>query len=180
MRGCANALCRCKQYTLTPNDFSSRGALLTISKRLTDPRVADLQLVLPFDLRNKSRLRTSVNGEEAGLILERGTVLRGGDLLLADDGRVIEIVAASETVSTVRSRDGGNLARAAYHLGNRHVALQVGADWLRYQHDHVLDDMVRGLGFSIAIEEAPFEPEGGAYGAGAHQHSILLTHHHHG
>lgn len=154
--------------------------MLTISKRLTDSRTADLRLELPFDLRNRSRLRTSLNGEEAGLFLERGTVLRGGDLLLADDGRVIEVVAAKETVSTVRSSDAGQLARAAYHLGNRHVALQIGDGWLRYQHDHVLDDMVRGLGFSIAIDEAPFEPEAGAYGAGAHQHSILLTNHSHG
>jgi urease accessory protein len=156
--------------------------MLTISRRLTESRVADLRLVLPFDLRNKSRLRTSLaDGEEAGLFLERGTVLRGGDLLLADDGRVIEIVAAQEMVSTVRVGGSGSLARAAYHLGNRHVALQIGEQWLRYQHDHVLDDMVRGLGFSVTIEEAAFEPEAGAYGAGSHQHSILLTHgHHHG
>lgn len=155
--------------------------MLTISQRLTDERTADLRLVLPFDLRNKSRLRTSLDGEEAGLFLERGTVLRGGDLLLADDGRVVEIVAATEQVSTVRAADSGTLARAAYHLGNRHIALQVGEGWLRYQHDHVLDDMVRGLGFTIVIEEAPFEPEAGAYGAGSHHHTILLKHsHHHG
>jgi urease accessory protein len=157
--------------------------MLTISQKLKDPRTADLKLILPFQSRSKSRLRTSVEGEEAGLFLERGTVLRGGDLLLADDGRVIEVVAAPETVSTVREAGGGNLARAAYHLGNRHVALQIGGHWLRYQHDHVLDDMVRGLGFTVEIEQAPFEPEAGAYGAGSHQHqhSILLTHgHQHG
>jgi len=157
--------------------------MLRISRKLTESCPADLQLVLPFESRNKSRLRTSVSGEEAGLFLERGTVLRGGDLLLADDGRVIEVVAAPETVSTVRAAAGGSLARAAYHLGNRHVALQIGDRWLRYQHDYVLDDMVRGLGFSIEVEEAPFEPEAGAYGAGSHQHqhSILLTHgHRHG
>jgi urease accessory protein len=146
--------------------------LLTITQRLVESRAASLQLVLPFDLRNKSRLRTTLDGEDVGLFLERGTVLRGGDRLLADDGRVIEVVAADETVSTVRAAAGGNLARAAYHLGNRHVALQVGDAWLRYQHDHVLDDMVRGLGFSITVEEAQFEPEAGAYGA--HQHSALL------
>ena len=152
--------------------------MLTISQRLTERRSADLQLVLPFESRKKSRLRTSVAGEEAGLFLERGTTLRGGDLLLADDGRVIEIVAAPETVSTVRAGQSSSLARAAYHLGNRHVALQVGDEWLRYQHDHVLDEMVRGLGFSVTIDEAAFEPEAGAYGAGSHQHSILLTHGH--
>jgi urease accessory protein len=160
--------------------------MLTISTKLTgtaiQPREADLKLTLPFQSRSKSRLRTEVNGEEAGLFLERGTVLRGGDLLQADDGRVIEIVAAPETVSTVRAAGGGDLARAAYHLGNRHVALQIGDRWLRYQHDHVLDEMVRGLGFTVEIEQSPFEPEAGAYGAGSHQHQhgILLTHGHHG
>lgn len=155
--------------------------MLTISSRLSGTRAADLQLVLPFELRTKSRLRTSIAGEDAGLFLERGTVLRGGDLLLAEDGRVIEIIAATERVSTVRATESGNLARAAYHLGNRHVALQVGDGWLRYQHDHVLDDMVRGLGFAITIDDAPFEPESGAYGAGSHHHTILLKHaHQHG
>lgn len=150
--------------------------MLSISRKLQEQRPADLQLVLPFEQRNKSRLRTTLaSGEEAGLILERGSVLRGGDLLLADDGRVVKIVAAPETVSTVRSDDPWQLARASYHLGNRHVALQIGQGWLRYLHDHVLDDMVRGLGLSIAVEEAPFEPEAGAYGAHSHgsSHSLI-------
>lgn len=150
--------------------------MLNISGKLQEQRPADLQLVLPFEQRSKSRLRTTLaNGEEAGLFLERGSVLRGGDLLLADDGRVVEIVAAPETVSTVRSDDPGQLARACYHLGNRHVALQIGQGWVRYLHDHVLDDMVRGLGLSIAVEEAPFEPEAGAYGAHSHgaSHSLI-------
>jgi len=156
--------------------------MLTISNKLKERRSADAQLTLPFQLRSKSRLLTALdNGEEVGLVLERGSVLRGGDLLLADDGRVIEIVAAPETVSTVRSGDPWQLARASYHLGNRHVGLQVGQGWLRYQHDHVLDDMVRGLGMTVTIEEAPFEPEGGAYGAVPHQHGNVLRHgHHHG
>jgi urease accessory protein len=110
-------------------------------------------------------------GEEAGFFLERGTVLRGGDLLLADDGRVVEVVAAAETVSTVKSSNAQQLARASYHLGNRHVALQVGEGWVRYRHDHVLDDMVRGLGLAVIVEQAPFEPEAGAYGASSHGHS---------
>jgi urease accessory protein len=69
----------------------------------------------------------------------------------------------------VTSEDAWQLARASYHLGNRHVALQIGRGWVRYQHDHVLDDMVRGLGLTVTIEQAPFEPEAGAYG-GAHTH----------
>jgi len=133
---------------------------------------AERRLILPFGERSKSRLLALLdNGEEAGLFLERGSVLRHGDLLLADDGRVIEVQAASETVSTVHTADAVMLARASYHLGNRHVALQIGAGWLRYQHDHVLDDMLRGFGLEVQVDEAPFEPEGGAYVAASHSHS---------
>jgi urease accessory protein len=152
--------------------------MLTISKRLTDrPARIDAQLILPFELRTRSRLRTMLsNGEEAGLVLERGTVLRGGDVLAADDGRTIEVVAAQEEVSTARASDASQLARVAYHLGNRHVALQIGEGWLRYQHDHVLDEMVIGLGSTVTVEHAPFEPEAGAYAA--HSHSPLLAQSH--
>jgi urease accessory protein len=152
--------------------------MLTIFKRLTrdEAKRIDAQLVLPFELRSKSRLRSHLSsGEEVGLLLERGTVLRGGDLLSSDDGRTIEIVAANETVSTVTAHDPGQLARVAYHLGNRHVALQVGTGWVRYLHDHVLDDMVRELGSSVTVEDAPFEPEAGAYG---HSRSPLAPHSH--
>ena len=143
--------------------------MLSISRRLSESRPSDAQLVLPFDLRSRSRFRARlVSGEEVGIILERGQILRGGDLLLADDGRVIEVAAASETVSTVRSIEPLRLARAAYHLGNRHVTLQIGDGWLRYRHDHVLDDMVLGLGLQVDVEQAQFEPEGGAYRAGGH------------
>ena len=148
--------------------------MLTVRQRLNASACAAAspaaeKLVLPFELRQKSRLRArSASGLEIGLFLERGMVLRGGDLLLADDGTVIEVVAAPETVSTVHESDATRLARAGYHLGNRHVAVEIGKGWLRYGHDHVLDDMVRGLGLSVVIEEAPFEPEGGAYG---HSHS---------
>lgn len=139
--------------------------MLNITRRLHAKQPAAVQLVLPFELRQKSRLRVRLSsGVEAGLFLERGGVLRGGDLLLADDGTVVEVVAAAETVSTVSALDAGHLLRAAYHLGNRHVPVQIRAGWLRYGHDHVLDDMVRGLGLTVLVEEAPFEPESGAYG----------------
>ena len=148
--------------------------MLTIRERIVSSSQSPAaQLVLPFELRQKSRLRARLStGAEAGLLLERGTVLRGGDLLRADDGSVIEVVAALETVSTVRESDAMRLARAGYHLGNRHVAVQIGPGWLRYGHDHVLDDMVRGLGLTVVVEQAPFEPEAGAY---AHDHE---PHHH--
>jgi len=154
--------------------------MLNVTQKLSDARAPSERLVLPFESRQKSRLRTRLaSGVEVGLFLDRGTVLRGGDLLLAGDGTVIEVVAANETVSTVSSQDPAQLARAGYHLGNRHVAVQIGAGWLRYRHDHVLDDMVQGLGLSVIVEEAPFEPEGGAY-SHSHSHSLLLMPHSHG
>ena len=151
---------------------------LKLDRTLDHPRAADRSLVLPFGERSKSRLRAVLdNGEEAGLFLERGSVLRHGDLLLADDGRVVEVQAAPETVSTVHTADALMLARASYHLGNRHVALEIGPGWLRYQHDHVLDDMLRGFGLEVVIEQIPFEPEGGAYVAASH-HTHAHAHQH--
>ena len=158
--------------------------LLTATERLSERRSADAQLVLPFELRSRSRFRARLgSGEEIGVLLPRGQVLRGGDLLRVTDGRVVEIAAASEAVSTVDSADATALARAAYHLGNRHVALQIGDGWLRYLHDHVLDEMVRGLGLQVRCEQAPFEPEGGAYssssgGSASHDHPHRHAHSH--
>ena len=141
--------------------------MLTISERLQQPRAPDARLVLPFEVRSRSRFRAQLSGgEQVGVILPRGQILRGGDQLLAPDGRVIEIAAAPETVSILRSADLRWLARAAYHLGNRHVALQIGEGWLRYSHDHVLDEMLQGLGLEVTVEQAPFEPEAGAYHSG--------------
>ncbi len=141
--------------------------MLTISQRLQAVRPADARLVLPFELRSRSRFRARLaSGEEVGVMLARGQILRGGDLLLAADGRVIEVEASAESVSTVQAADARALARAAYHLGNRHVALQIGDGWLRYRHDHVLDEMLRGFGLQVRVEQAPFEPEAGAYPAG--------------
>jgi urease accessory protein len=150
---------------------------LRLDKATDHPRLAERRLRLPFGERSKSRLRAVLdNGEEAGLFLERGTILRNGDLLLADDGRVVEVEADCESVSTVHTDDPLLLARACYHLGNRHVALQIGTGWLRYQHDHVLDDMLRGFGLAVRVELAPFEPEGGAYVS--HAHATSHTHSH--
>lgn len=112
------------------------------------------------------------SGEEAGLFLERGIVLRGGDVLSSDDGSLVRVMAAPETVSTVRCDNPLQLARICYHLGNRHVALEINKDQVRYPHDHVLDAMLQGMGLDVKVEEAPFEPETGAYGDGhgGHHH----------
>lgn len=153
--------------------------MITISQRLSDRRAAQAQLILPFELRQKSRLRTALStGEEVGLNLDRGYILRGGDQLLADDGRVVEIIASPEQVSVVTSNDPLQLARAAYHLGNRHVSVQIGPGWLRYLHDHVLDEMVIGLGLPVAIDTLPFEPEAGAYSGHSHANILLKAHSH--
>jgi urease accessory protein len=145
--------------------------ILSINELLDESAKSDATLTLSFEQRQKSRLRVTLdNGEEAGLSLPRGTVLRSGDQLRAEDGRVIEVCAAAEPVTTASTRDTHLLARAAYHLGNRHVALQIGEGWVRYLADHVLDAMVGGLGLGIVHEERPFEPEIGAYSGSSHDH----------
>jgi urease accessory protein len=151
--------------------------MLTLSEllveRLGEVCSAGDELVLPYELRSRSRLRARLaSGEEVAIALPRGQILRGGDLLRASDGRVVEVRAAEESVSTVHSADARALLRAAYHLGNRHVALQLGEGWVRYSHDHVLDDLVARLGLAVTVGQAPFEPEAGAYrGGAAHEHS---------
>ena len=127
-----------------------------------------MKLILPFEQRQKSRLRARLeNGEEVALILPRGKVLRGGERVTATDGREVEIVAAPEKLLHIESTE---LARVAYHLGNRHVPLQVGQGFLRIAEDHVLEEMARKLGARVSHVEAPFEPEAGAYG---HQHDEM-------
>jgi urease accessory protein len=121
-------------------------------------------LTLPFATRRRSRFRAVLDsGEQVGVMLGRGTALREGDCLVDERGQTVVIRAAGESVSTVRTADPVALARACYHLGNRHVPLQIAGGWARYQHDHVLDDMVRALGVAVTVEKAAFEPERGAY-----------------
>ena len=140
---------------------------------------ADGRLTLPIEQRVRSRLRVKLDdGRDAGLFLPRGVLLRGGDRLGSDDGLVIEVVAAAETVSTVHCDDPTLLARAAYHLGNRHVPMQIEKGWLRYPHDHVLDGMMRQMDLDVVVEQAPFEPEAGAYQQSAHGHHHSPSHTH--
>ena len=138
----------------------------------------DGSVLLNYAQREKARQRALLSsGEQIAINIKRGQIMRGGDVLKSQQGRCVTVQAAPETVSTVCCEDGLQLTRIAYHLGNRHVWLQVGSGWLRYLHDHVLDDMVRGLGGEVVVEEAPFEPEAGAYG-GQGGHSGHGHHHH--
>jgi len=129
------------------------------------------RLELPFEQRSKSRAKVAlVGGEEVALQLPRGEVLRGGDLVVASDGRVIEVRASPEKLLHISCTSPSALARAAYHLGNRHVAVEVGEGWMRIAADHVLEDMLRGLGATVASVQAAFEPESGAYAGQGHAH----------
>ncbi len=155
--------------------------MIELTHIVNDKHSADGQLTLPIEQRVRSRLRARLDdGRDVGLFLPRGTLLRGGDQLGSDEGLVIKIIAAAETVSTLHCDDPTLLARAAYHLGNRHIPLQIEEGWLRYQHDHVLDDMLRHMGLELVVEQAPFEPEAGAYqqAAEGHHHSHSHAHSH--
>jgi urease accessory protein len=139
--------------------------MITLVKRNNGAAETHGTVCLHWEQRVKSRLRVRLDsGEEAGIFMPRGTVLRGGDMLSSEEGRAVLVLAAPEMVSTVRTGDPLLLARICYHLGNRHVALEIGKDYARYLHDHVLDKMVQGLGGEVELEESPFEPEYGAYG----------------
>jgi urease accessory protein len=132
-------------------------------------RDTDGTVSLDYARREKNRQRTKLeSGESIGIKLKRGTVMRDGDYLRSAAGRVIMVSAAAEAVSTVRIDQPQQLARVAYHLGNRHVWIQVGPTWLRYIADHVLDEMVVGLGCQVILENVAFEPEGGAYQSHGH------------
>ena len=146
--------------------------MLVIEQRCGATQQVDGRLVLPFDLRQKARLRTRLeSGEEVGLFLERGGILRGGDCLRAADGRVIAVVAAPEHVLTIRSENLRELLRVAYHLGNRHVPLEIGDGYVRLAFDAVLRDMAARFAVAVSEEHGPFEPESGAYAhAGSHAH----------
>jgi urease accessory protein len=150
------------------------------------------QLHLPFRLRRNSRQRAALDsGEEVALTLPRGERLRGGDLVVASDGRVIEVIAEPEQVLEVRCADSKALAKAAYLLGDRHVPVEVGEGYLRITADQVLEEMLCGVGATLEALTAPFEPEAGAYGGenhhagdehahGEHNHESGQPEHEHG
>lgn len=155
--------------------------MLEATQRLPAKDVADgpastsaPTLTLTFDQRRKSRYRTHTDcGLELGWFLPRGIVLAAGDLLLCRDGTHIRVKAAQENVSEVHCDNALLISRAAYHLGNRHVPLDIATNRLRYQRDSVLDGMLVGLGLAVQHIQAPFNPENGAYhGHGEHAHDV--------
>jgi urease accessory protein len=128
-------------------------------------------VVLDFDDRHRRRVvMTGTRGLEFLLDLEHAVALRGGDALVLDDGRLIEVVAAPEPLLEIRCSDPQHLVRVAWHLGNRHLPTQITPRGLRIRRDHVIEAMVKGLGARIIEIEAPFDPEGGAYAGGGHAH----------
>lgn len=150
--------------------------MLRIETPYHGSKAATERLVLNFEQRTKSRLSaTLTSGKAATLSLSRGVILRGGDKLEATDGTIVEIVAANEALLEARFTTPLALARAAYHLGNRHVAVEAGREpgengayWLRLYPDHVLEHMLEGLGAESRKRDLPFEPEAGAYAHGHH------------
>jgi urease accessory protein UreE len=152
--------------------------MLTLHTKLEYAEAIDDTLVLDYDRREKCRLRVRLaSGQEAALFMVRGTRLRDGDLLTGPEQKVVRVVAAFEPTYAIRCRDALTLVRCAYHLGNRHTPVAIGVDLLRIRVDQVLREMVEGLGASVTEEDAPFEPEQGAYSGGGHQHgeSSLLA-----
>src|SRR6476659_7224164 len=137
-------------------------------------------VVLDFDDRHRRRMAmTGTRGLEFLLDLENAVALRGGDALVLEDGRLIEVVAAPEPLAEIRGNDPHHLVRVAWHLGNRHLPTQITARGLRIRRDHVIEAMVKGLGARVIEIEAPFDPEGGAYAGGGQGHAAEADPHRH-
>jgi urease accessory protein len=138
-------------------------------------------VVLDFDDRHRRRMAmTGTRGLAFLLDLEHAVALRGGDALVLEDGRLVEVVAAPEPLIEIRGADPQHLVRLAWHLGNRHLPTQIMPKGLRIRRDHVIEAMVKGLGARVIEIEAPFDPEGGAYAEAAHAPAESHAHHGHG
>ena len=138
-------------------------------------------VVLDFDDRHRRRMAMrGVRGTAFLLDLAKATALRAGDALVLDDGALIEVVAAPEPLAEIGAADAAAMVRIAWHLGNRHLPVQLAGRRLRIRRDHVIEAMVEGLGGRVVAIEAPFDPEGGAYAEGESRgHSHDGHHHHH-
>ena len=162
--------------------------MLTVNKLIPQARGLAPVLIeraarveLDWDVRQKSRFdATDSTGRRLGVFLPRGTLVRGGDVLVGEDGSLVIVHAAPQPVLVVRHcADHGlpfDLLRAAYHLGNRHVQLELTPDHLKLEPDHVLADMLRQMHLIVTEANEAFEPEGGAYAAGGHGHEHAHAH----
>lgn len=143
------------------------------------PLTVDDQIELDHLQREKGRIKAvTVSGIEARLFLERGNTLQVGEILKTSCGKHLAIVGAEEALVTATCDDWETFSKACYHLGNRHVKLQIGEKWLRITPDHVLEEMLEMLGLSVSHEKAVFSPESGAYSHGTHAHSHSHDHDH--
>ncbi|MFT5036386.1 MAG: urease accessory protein [Litorivivens sp.] len=163
------------------------GSMLQVSKLIAQgqglapvllKRAATVEL--DWDVRQKSRFDSSDSlGRHLGVFLPRGTLVRGGDVLVAEDGSMVRVLAAPQAVLriTACTSHGSpfDLTRAAYHLGNRHVPIELKPDHLKIEPDHVLADLLRAMHLIVNAVEEAFEPEGGAYSAATHAHSHAIT-----
>jgi len=158
----------------TPTGFKLKMKIFTkILETDLAPETNSETISLSFDDRKRGRLKlVTDSGNDAGIQIERGHVLRHGTILATNQNEYLMILASNEKVSTAYVKDATLFARGCYHLGNRHVPLQIGEGFLRFQEDYVLDDMLHGLGIHVTHEMAPFEPGNGAYapGTGGHHH----------
>lgn len=160
--------------------------MIQLIERLDSSDTAEIfdTLTLPYELRIRGRLKAETdNGHEVGLFLDRGPVLRSGDLLKASTGEIIQVLAADEPVATAYIENGLPLARLCYHLGNRHVSLAIGFDedgrhWVRFPPDHVLEELAELLGATLTHHDAPFDPESGAYAQAGREHAHSHAHSH--
>jgi urease accessory protein len=139
---------------------------------------------LDWDVRQKSRFdATDSAGRHLGVFLPRGTLVRGGDVLIAEDGSMVRVIAAPQPVLRIThcAQHGTpfDLTRAAYHLGNRHVPIELQPDHLKIEPDHVLAEMLQSMHLIVNAVNEAFEPEGGAYSAGGHSHAHGEAHHDH-
>ncbi|SER06046.1 urease accessory protein [Nitrosomonas sp. Nm51] len=151
--------------------------MLILNTKVSHADSVYARLVLPYELRVNSRLRTTLDsGEEVAIFTQRGTVLNNHDLLSSEDGKVVEIISAEEPTYRITCNCALDLLRCAFHLGNRHTVTQVADGFLRIYQDSVLKEMLEGLGATVVEESAQFEPESGAYSSGHHHHGE----HHHG
>ncbi|MBT7427285.1 MAG: urease accessory protein UreE [Betaproteobacteria bacterium] len=144
--------------------------MLVIKKRAGQFSKADIEILLPFDVRKKSRFKAvSIDGQEVGVFLDRGTILAHGDCLESENGKIVRVLAQDESLLQITQGSAKSLSHLAYHLGNRHVSIEIHNACLRIADDEVLRDMVEGLGAHVHSVSAPFHPESGAYGGG-HSH----------